>query len=176
MRSDARDYARTIVALETLSHPEHRTLLDYWQRARAGAEVPLRSSFDPADVPQLLPRVALIEAAERDGGLAFRYRLAGTEISARAGRDPTGKWFEDLYEGNYLERANQTYLGLIESRTPHFSQRVYPISEGCGSLRYDRLILPYSSDGSAVDRFVLLIVVVEQDGAPSLRGSFKSYC
>ena len=170
-----RDYAVAAMTLDALTHPEHRDMLAYWQDRQGESGVPLRNRFDPLDFPTLLPRIAVIEVVEADGRFRFRYRLAGTEIASRAGRDPTGKFFEDLYEGAYLESATSTYEELIKSGVPHYSQRVFPIGNGVSDLRYDRLILPFSSDGGRVDQFVLLIVVIEQTGTPTQKGSFRGY-
>ena len=175
MSSADRDYAVAAMNLDALTHPEHREMLAYWRDRKGESAVPLRNRFDPLDFPALLPRIAVIEVVESDGNARFRYRLAGTEIAARAGRDPTGKFFEDLYEGAYLESATSTYLELISSALPHYSQRVFPIGDGVSDLRYDRLILPFSSDGTKVDQFVLLIVVIEQTGTPIQTGSFRTY-
>ena len=115
----------------------------------------------------------MIAAEPTETGFCYRYRLAGTEIVARAGRDPTGKSFEELYEGDYLKSANALYDGLRSSGEPHFSQRVFPIGDGMSFLRYDRLIMPLASDHRTVDQFLLLIVVVEQRGAVHREGSFQ---
>ena len=175
MPNDERHYAGTIADASFLTHPEHQRLFDHWAENRRGEGVPPRSSFDPLAFHRSMPRMAIIERSGTKDAPIFRYRLAGTEIVRRAGRDPTGKSFADLYEGSYLETANQTYLEIMKNGQAHFSQRVYPIGDGSSSLRYDRLILPYSSDGSAVDQFVLLIVVVDQDTPTQQVGSFSLF-
>ena len=169
--SEERSYGASVKDISELRHEEHRQLYRHWLDNRQDAAVPLRKTFEPLTFPQMLPRLAVIEKS----GDTFRYRLAGTEIGARAGRDPTGKSFDDLYEGDYLESAKQTYRDIIEAGAPHFSQRVFPIGDGESSLRYDRLILPYSSDGSEIDQFILLIVVVEQNTPKRQVGSFSSF-
>ena len=175
MNTSNRDYAGIVADAETLDHPEHRALFSQWKENRRGSDVPLRSTFDPLAFHRYMPRMAIIERTGSAGNETFRYRLAGTEIAQRAGRDPTGKSFEDLYQGTYLETAKQTYLEIAEARQCHFSQRVFPIGDGGSALRYDRIILPYSSDGTAVDQFILLIVVVEQDTPKKQIGSFSIF-
>tara|TARA_R110002012_G_scaffold67581_1_gene176080 strand:- start:595 stop:1140 length:546 start_codon:yes stop_codon:yes gene_type:complete len=175
MSTSSRDYAGIVADAETLSHPEHRSLFSQWTENRRGPDVPLRSTFDPLAFHRYMPRMAIIERTGSEGNETFRYRLAGTEIAQRAGRDPTGKTFEELYQGTYLETAKQTYLEIAETRQCHFSQRVFPIGDGGSALRYDRIILPYSSDGAAVDQFVLLIVVVAQDTPKKQVGSFSFF-
>lgn len=115
MSADDRDYAECAADLNALVHPEHKDLLIYWRERKGDRIAPLRSQFDPLDFHELLPRIAVIEVVDGETGSRFRYRLAGTEIAARGGRDPTGKFFEELYEGSYLETATEIYRGLIAS-------------------------------------------------------------
>jgi hypothetical protein len=144
-----------------LRHHDHRTLFDYWRARFHGDRLPGRSDIDPADLRSLLPRLALIDVLREPSGLAFRYRLTGTEIVNRAGRDPTGKRFDELYRGDYLQTANETYRQVVESARPHTSDRVYPLVPGREYMRYDRLLLPLASDGTTVDMVMLLVVVLE---------------
>lgn len=163
-----------VLPLSELTHAEHLWLYGYWQQRRPGGRLPARRDIDPTDFPrQVLPRVAIIAVEAGEGGFHYRYRLAGTEIAQRAGRDPTGKTFEDLYQGEYLAGARTLYDGLRESARPHFSQRTYPLADGESFLRYDRLILPLANDGRSVDQFLLLIVVLEQGGEVHREGSFE---
>ena len=169
-----RNYRAVAAPLDQLSHPEHVWLYDYWRGRRPDGSLPSRQDLDPADFPKnILPRIAVIAVEQVDGRFTYRYRLAGTEIVARAGRDATGKTFEDLYEGDYLQTARALYDELRISAAPHFSQRVYPIGDGESYLRYDRLILPLAADHRTVDQFLLLIVVVEQGGKIHRVGSFE---
>lgn len=171
-RPDRRSYPSEVVALERLSHPDHLELYRYWLARKPPNGLPRRRDFDPVDVPHLLPRLALIAAEPEGAGVRYRYRLAGTEIVSRAGRDPTGKSFEELYRDDYLASANALYDSLRESGRPHLSQRVFPIGDGPGFLRYDRLVLPFATDRITPDLFLLLIVVIEQSELPRDRGSF----
>lgn len=194
--TENRDYASDVAGLDAVRHPDHRVLLDFWYASKPADGLPSRDGFDPGTFRAMLPRIAVIEPCSvRDGrpvagGVesvgsdasepaaterSFRYRLAGTEIAERAGRDPTGKTFDELYAGVYLETAKQTYKDILVSRTPHFSQRVFPIGDGTSQLRYDRLILPFAKDGQTVDSFLLCIVVVEQTGTVQVEGSFRRY-
>ena len=171
-RAEVRNYTAEAAPLTALAHPDHIWLYNYWQERRPQDGLPSRNDIDPTDFPRMLARIAVIAAEPRDGGFSYQYRLAGTEIVSRAGRDPTGKSFEDLYEGEYLESARALYDELRQTAQPHFSQRVFPIGDGVSYLRYDRLILPLASDRN-VDQFLLLIVVVEQAGAIRREGSFE---
>lgn len=172
--AEDRSYPAETAPLSALSHPDHVWLYDYWCARKPAGGLPSRRDIDPAEFPKkILPRVAVIAVEQQDGRRCYRYRLAGTEIVSRAGRDPTGKSFEELYEGDYLETARALYDELCESGRPHFSERVYPIGDGESYLRYDRLILPLAADHKTIDQFLLLIVVVEQAGKLRREGSFE---
>ncbi len=173
-KAEDRSYPAQTAPLSALSHAEHVWLYDYWCARKPAEGLPSRREIDPTDFPKrMLPRIAVIGVETVDGAIRYRYRLAGTEVVSRAGRDPTGKTFEDLYEGDYLETARSLYDELRQSKQPHFSERVFPIGDGESFLRYDRLILPLASDHDTVDQFLLLIVVVEQRGKVHREGSFE---
>jgi len=132
----------------------------------------LRSDIDPLDFPHLLPRMAIIERVEHHAGETFRYRLAGTEITQRTGRDPTGKTFHDLYSGAYLRQALSVYQDIIATGMPHRSTRRFAIDGLDGTLYYERLILPLSTGGDRIDQFLLMIGIISQDATPDRNGSF----
>ena len=144
-----------------LRHDDQRALYDYWRARQRSGRLPARADIDPADLRHLLPRLALIDVLREGHDLAFRYRLTGTEIVNRAGRDPTGKRFEELYRGDYLETAKATYRQVVDTGRPHTSDRVYPLVPGREYMRYDRLLLPLAGDGVTVDMVMLLIIVLE---------------
>lgn len=145
-----------------LRHRDQEALYAYWRgKRRHGGLLPARADIDPVDLRDLLPRLALIDVLRDTGELAFRYRLTGTEIVDRFGRDPTGKRFEELYHGDYLQTANATYREVVETGRPHTSDRVYPLVPGREYMCYDRLLLPLASDGVTVDMVMLLVIVRE---------------
>ncbi|WP_028794227.1 PAS domain-containing protein [Thalassobaculum salexigens] len=192
--SDDRNYASDVATLAAVEHPDHRALLEFWYAAKPEGGLPSRETFEPSDFRAMLPRIAVIEPClvldglpvepaapnpmsedDRPAERSFRYRLAGTEIVERAGRDPTGKTFHALYRDAYLSTAIRTYEEILAARVPHFSQRVFPIGDGTSELRYDRLILPFARDGQTIDSFLLCIVVVSQSGTVKVEGSFRRY-
>jgi len=143
---------------QRLEQPDHKRLWTYWRSKAPSGGIPARADLDPLDIPQLLPRIALIDVEQEEGRPQFRYRLAGTEIVERAGRDPTGKSFAELYEGAYLEQALATYREIVETRQPHLSRRRFPVESGRDFLSYDRLILPLGRDHRTVDMLLLCTV------------------
>ena len=157
------DFESAIADLRArITNPEQSAFFDYWLARFKPVGLPARSDLDPLDFPSLLPRIALIDVLREPAGLAFRYRLAGTEIANRARRDPTGKRFDELYEGDYLAQAQAVYEEIAQSGLPHLSDRTYLVQNGREALDYHRLILPLASDGRTVDMLALLIAVIDQ--------------
>ena len=63
-------------------------LLAYWQSKHIGGLPPARADLDPiSEIPGLVQNLLLIDILP-DG---YRYRLIGSEVVARTGRDATGE-------------------------------------------------------------------------------------
>jgi len=173
--NDAEDPPFT-ASFQALNQPDIALLLRYWLDRREGGRPPLRRSMDPGDFRQLLSRIAVMEVLQREGlALRFRYRLTGSEIVARIGRDPTGKHFDEIYEGEDLVETERLYTHLRETGKAFASHASYAVGRTQENLLlYDRLILPLRSrqELDQADQFMLLIVVVGQTGAFQPVGSF----
>lgn len=131
-------------------------LLDYWERLRGRRPMPARADLDPTEIPHLLPHLLLTDA-EPDGG--FRYRLVGTEVERSFGTRMTGKRLDELMFDGYLAYMTGLYRRVVEERRPLFSGSRYGSADGDESLLYtDRLMLPLSSDGHAVDKVLSMQV------------------
>lgn len=157
--------------VDGLDHPDLRTMFDYWRERRRAGRLPGRCDIDPVDFPKQLPRVALVDVLDEAAGQHFQYRLTGTEIVARAGRDPTGKRFDELYSDDYLAQALETYRAIVQTGAPHYSRRVFPMVDGREHLEYARLILPLAADGRRVDMLLLVtadLKAVAREPAPPL--------
>lgn len=162
-------------SFQALEQPDIAFLLSYWLDRRQKDFPPLRGSMDPGDFPHLLPRIAVMEVVPEAKRFRFRYRLTGSEIVTRIGRDPTGYFFEDIYFGEDLAETQRLYNHLRQTGRAYASHARYFVGKTKDNLLiYDRLILPLRSraDILSVDQFMLLIVVVDQTGSFQPVGSF----
>ena len=139
-----------------LEHAAHRRLFEYWCSKAQPGRLPGRQAIDPIEIADLLPRIGLLDVVRDPEGTMFRYRLLGTGITARAGRDVTGKRFDELYDGPYLERQLTLYREIADQGIPFESKATFPLERDY--IRYDRLVLPLASDGRAVDVIMFLLV------------------
>lgn len=131
----------------SLPFADDRILLNlaaYWSAKRGGERLPPRRAIDPLDMPRrLLPHLALAEPTGE--GMAVRFRLLGTELVQRAGRDDTGRTSADILQGGYRDYIETLYATVIAEGRPLYAEstRVWA-EEGTGRVR--RLMLPVTAD------------------------------
>jgi hypothetical protein len=130
-------------------------LAAYWSAKRGQHPMPARSAIDPLDMPRrLLPHLALVEPTGQDREI--RFRLVGTELVQRFGRDSTGKTSTELYGGSdYLGHLEGIYGAVFADAQPLFVESIRAWREdGHGRMR--RLLLPVAAaEGDARAAFVL---------------------
>ena len=90
--------------------------LDYWDSKRAGRRMPARRDIEPTEMLNLLPYVVLIDV-EREP-LDFRYRLVGTAVASRFGRDHTGARFSILTRHGQGSEIWNTAARILEEKRP----------------------------------------------------------
>lgn len=66
----------------------------YWRSKCQRDRPPSRDDIDPADIPDLLPHVILLDV--RQNPRDYRYRLIGTGITRHLERDLTGAWMTEI--------------------------------------------------------------------------------
>ena len=133
--------------IETIGDPDLTALYVFWARKCAGRVMPRRGDIDPAEIPALLPLVFLVEIHRP---LRFRFRLVGSAICGRWGRDHTGTWLDELECDGEQTKILQEYAAVAETGTPRLDVEEF-INEHGRYLHYRRLLLPLSEDGRTPD-------------------------
>lgn len=100
-----------------LGEPVLRPVLDYWELKRHGRALPRRGDIDPFELKPYLRHLFLIEVLP---GEHFRYRLVGSEITERYGRNSTGKTVREIYaaQPELGEWVTQLLLAVTRSARP----------------------------------------------------------
>jgi hypothetical protein len=140
--------------------PRLHQLYAYWESKRGTRALPARRDIEPTDLVPLLPHLMMVDVEE---GPRFRYRLFGTAVSEAFGSDPTGKYIDEVMVGNYKAFLLGLYNDLIVSKKPVYSTSIYG-GKREGQLWTQRLMLPLSSDGNAVDKVIAIQVFIH--GSP----------
>jgi len=126
-----------------------------WSRLRGEAPVPLRSDFSPELLKPWLPNIVIVEAVGAPP--RFRVRLAGTAAVSFAGRDFTDRFLDDVIPPEHYQTTVAPYVHAIESGEPaedDILRHQFVAPDGT-HLPVRRLVMPCSSDGARIDRFVV---------------------
>jgi hypothetical protein len=123
----------------------------YWWAIKPADGLPGRRHVDPLDLPRALPWLFLIDVVpQSDGGRRYRFRLIGTGLVEKFQRDSTGRFVDELYGGDDLDRMNAGFGEAIHARRPLTAERQMPVA-GREFLRFRRLLCPLANDGQSVD-------------------------
>src|SRR5215469_3916463 len=128
----------------------HLGLYEYWLTKRGSRAMPARSDLDPAEIPQLLPHLLIVEkVAER-----FRYRLVGTAVVQEVGRDLTGD-FVGSYVSDPEPAASMRaiYMRAFTRLQPVFAAGRFNLKSGA-IHNMSLLVLPLSNDGTHVNMVI----------------------
>ena len=126
-----------------------------WRQLKGDAPVPLRSAFSPELLKPWLPNIVIVEAIGPQP--RFRVRLAGTAAVGFAGRDFTDKFLDTVIPPAQYDVTIAPYLRAIDSGLPmedDILSHQFIAPDGV-SLPVRRLVMPCSSDGAGIDRFVV---------------------
>jgi hypothetical protein len=126
-----------------------RRLHEYWLSKKGDRPVPLRADIAPYEIPDVLPWVFLME---RVGG-RLRYRLVGEAFREIYGAKLIGMFLDEID----LDHVTAAYIGEYADAsagpTPVARQWNFIKIDG-RHLEYERLILPLSANGTAIDMFL----------------------
>jgi hypothetical protein len=151
-------------SLDRIPHPKIRTFAAYWQTKRGDRRAPARGDIDPSELGCYLPYMYMLDVVPP--GPRFKFRLMGTDSKRSAGFDFTGRFADEALPPEYYCEMQQEMDDVLR----HFVLR-YKISDlawqGRPHARYHRLMMPLSSDQSAVNMLLGVGYMVEAHETPS---------
>jgi hypothetical protein len=140
-------------------HPKILEAYDYWLQIHPPEGLPGRQHFEPTEVPGLLRHLRILEL---DGDPPrFKVRVIGTQYGERLGRDATGRYLDELFEGFSGSAFHRALMGIVVNKRPVW--RRGPLQWFCREQfsHVERIHLPLARDGSTVD--MVLTVCVYQN-------------
>lgn len=135
-----------------ITHPHLRDLYAYWQRKKAGRQMPARADVEPTEIPRLLPWIALVEITENPQ--RFCFRLAGTQVETFYGGKVSGRWLDELDFSDHNAAIAAQYAEAAQSGEPSVARFAFTKQDG-RHIEYERVLLPLSSDGRNVDMLLI---------------------
>lgn len=146
---DAESPLQPIEDRDDLEHERLRGLYDYWRRKRRDRPVPDRADIDPVEMVPWLPHLLLVETMPEIPDV--RFRLIGTWVAGRTGRDDTGKSLTEIGISDSRARVRDAYLEA--ARLGRACRRTGPFHDRSGIQKHlpaERLLLPLTRGGSEV--------------------------
>lgn len=156
MAAEHPSVGRAIDLLSVARSEGIRDLLQNWLSIHPGDRLPGRQHFDPAGIPRLLKSVVLTEV-EREP-YRFKVRVLGTAVADAFGRDFTGKYMDEVFEGHNDSLSHSMRAEVAETGLPCLRPEVPGTFKGLEIAPQEGIHLPLASDGSVVD-FVLSMFV-----------------
>ena len=150
--------------LDKIETPCLRQLCAYWDERRQGREFPARRDLDPLDFRYALGHILLLDVL--DNPRRFRFRLHGSELTARAGYDMTGKLVDELPDpANRMHLIERCQM-LLETRQPLavINERIL----GQRRFGYEAVWLPLAGDGEHIDMLMAGLVYRDSRAAGPL--------
>jgi len=129
-----------------------RFLLAYWQGHMVGDQLPRTAVVEPFALKPALGYVMLLDVL--DEGWDYRYRVYGSAIAERLGRDYTGRRTSDIarlsFTGAFYIAA---YRAVIARRAPLFT--VSPSPRYVAAVDWSRVTLPLVDGEGAITRLLV---------------------
>jgi hypothetical protein len=97
----------------TSKHPDLHRLLGYYQERRRADGLLLRGELEPRDLAEILPSLCI---AEPTAGGDWRFRLIGTGLVDKFGREFTGKTVRAIYDQKSAVRVIDIYDRVARGR------------------------------------------------------------
>lgn len=139
--------------VETVPAPSSPRILDlvaYWDSKRGKCFAPRRADIDPAEIRDHMPFLFMVDVLP---GGEYRYRLVGSELVERTGRNATGKILSQLHaeRPQVLRLLKQRFDQVVVARHPIYSRgEVYWLGES-ELRRFECGYFPLSDDGRTVN-------------------------
>jgi hypothetical protein len=128
-----------------------QAVLAYWRSLHIGGRLPCRADIDLVPLRSQLGRLFLIDVLA--GGEEFRFRLIGSKLVHRYGRDSTGKLLTECFQGEVQpvgEWLRQRYQTVVRRRIPVLT-RAPLVQTGREFTDAVAIHLPLSEDGETVN-------------------------
>ncbi len=136
-------------SVETRS--DYRTLsalVAFWRASAGEKELPARTDLDLSQLGSVRDHVFWVDISPAP--YRFRVRQTGAMIDETFGRSFAGRWIDDP-AAHFFERGNVAdYVHTAIHQRPHFTCG-QTLSVSSRRIQYMRMLLPLSSDGTAVD-------------------------
>lgn len=127
--------------------PELHELAALWEEKRAGRIAPDRADLSPFVLRPYLPRILIYEVVRTETTRRFRIRLYGTLISQYSGRDPTGRFVDEIMSEPAYADFNQALSWITDEKKPLRAVGSYYFVDR-SFVQFESITMPLTVDAS----------------------------
>jgi hypothetical protein len=141
-----------------------RQVLRYWERLRGMNALPVWSQIDPGALSVSREHLCVMEINRESGAVRFRIREHGQKLAEYYGSACAGKFLDEFMTPPALAALSAVYNQAISTKRPVYT--IAPIVDIRGrSVTCERLLLPFTVTGKAVDVVLVSLEAISDDGA-----------
>lgn len=157
---------------EVIRGINQRWLLRYWNELRGPALLPAWRGLQGRELSGMEQHLLFVDVVSSEYP-RFLMRHHSRWIGEAYGSDCHGRFLDAMSPGRYHDAAVANYRQATAALAPVYA--AVDLADPQGRLvHYERLLLPFSSDGRTVDRVLTSLEMVSPDGAFEHRGLIPS--
>lgn len=130
----------------TIRNMELQRLYSLWYKAADGYRMPDPGWLSPIDLTDYLHHMLHVEVEHEPE--RYRYRKVGMELQRLYGKNPEGRYIDEMPNPLFRRVASAAYREVVQTRAPTCSTQRFMM--GMWFASYERLLLPFSADGTHV--------------------------
>ncbi|MDO9411612.1 MAG: PAS domain-containing protein [Pseudolabrys sp.] len=141
-----------------------RWLLKFWMRNVRQDAVPRWQTVEAENLASVKANLSFVDVIPGEPA-RYRVRFHGDTIAKVYGSvDCRGKHLDEIIPPQRYGESQATYSEALRGRRPVYT--IHDLIDGEGRLvHYERLLLPFGSDGATVDRILASFEFICADGA-----------
>jgi len=140
-----------------------RWLLSYWERLRGANTLPRWEGFEADELAAMAESLSIQDVMGDDSNARFLIRFHGKRVAEAFGSSCQGRHLDEILPPQYRDAALSTYYRVLATKLP-----VYTIADTRDRdgriVHYERLLLPFSHDGVAINRILASLETVSPEG------------
>ena len=141
---------------DKIEEEELRWLYLYWLRLKSGRFPPPRSRLNPIELRHLLPNIFIIEVDRAQQ--RFRYRLAGQAVEELVQAKLHGRWLDEALISPLREFFDEAFCAAAFGQKVQYRRNTLHLA-GRPYIRYSRILLPLSENGTDIDHLLGCILI-----------------
>jgi hypothetical protein len=129
-------------------------LYRHWLGKKGARAMPRRADIDPVEIPgEIWPYTMLLDVIWSADTPRFRYRRVGDVFWRTGGREPTGRFIDEVLpeRAGYRRYVVDIYEETAKRGRPLYTENSFALDGRREPMLTKRITLPLSSDGETVN-------------------------